>query len=205
MRQINWDDLGACLEASSLEDSRICRKSALTIGVFDGIHRGHQALLSAITGKKPELIPVVVTFRENPKKQHFSGFSEKSGEKPDDICGFNEKMTLLEGFGVELCVIIDFSENFSTMSGRVFVETLNRYLHPEYIALGMNFHCGYRRDTDAQGFKALAENLGITADIIGPILEGGAPVSSSRVRAALKAGRFDEASLLLGREAARSV
>jgi riboflavin kinase/FMN adenylyltransferase len=117
----------------------------------------------------------------------------------EDIISFEEKTALLDSLGVPLCVIIDFSEHFSKIKGRSFLETLNRYLCPAYIALGANFHCGYRRDTGAGEFKEMAEGLGIRAEIIPPVMEGGLPVSSSRIRRALQAGRIEEAALLLGR------
>ena len=196
MQQINWDKLPAL---------RQDKKTAVTIGVFDGLHRGHQALIAKITGKAPEFFPIVVTFRENPKKYPF--LLENTAAKTDlegktefrDIISFDEKMALLDSFGISLCVIIDFSEHFSKISGRAFLETLNRYLCPAYIGLGVNFHCGCRRDTDAKAFKALALSMGIEAEIIPPVLEGGLPVSSSRIREALEARNYEEAALLLGR------
>ncbi|MCL1814422.1 MAG: FAD synthetase family protein [Treponema sp.] len=191
MQQISWDNL------PGLEKAGDGKKTALTVGVFDGLHRGHQALIAKITAKAPELLPVVVTFRENPKK--FTKTAGKSAKNPRDIIDFKEKIFLMESMGISLCVIIDFSEHFSKMSGRDFLEALNCRLRPAYMALGMNFHCGYRRDTDAGTFKTLAEGLGIEVEIIPPILEWGLPVSSSRIRSALEAGRINEANLLLGR------
>ena len=186
MRQINWDDLESLYKDSKLKAELTGgKKIALTIGVFDGLHRGHQALITKITQKAPEFLPVVITFRNNPKQT-------------EDIISFEEKMALLDGFGIALAVIIDFSQYFSKIKGRVFLETLNKYLCPAYIGLGVNFHCGYNRDTDAETFKALALGLGIEAEIIPPVMEGGLPVSSSRIRAALKKGKTEEAALLLG-------
>jgi riboflavin kinase/FMN adenylyltransferase len=89
------------------------------------------------------------------------------------------------------------------MSGRDFVAALSRALDPAYAAVGVNFHCGYRRDTGTDGFKALAEARGIEVEILAPVLEGGMPVSSSRIRDALASGRFEEAERLLGRKLAR--
>ena len=197
IKLINWDEL-----RNIKKDPALCpelgrgKKTALSIGVFDGLHRGHQALISKITEKAPELLPTVVTFRENPKNYVFP---ENKEQKMNDIISFEEKITLLESYGIALCVIIDFSEYFSKISGRAFLEALNRYLCPAYIGLGEDFHCGFNRDTDAKAFKALAENLGIKAEIIPPVLTGGLPVSSSRIRAALLAKKFEEAELLLGR------
>ncbi|MDR0448058.1 MAG: FAD synthetase family protein [Treponema sp.] len=186
MKIHNWDDLP---QMSLAVDITGGKKTALTIGVFDGLHRGHQALISKITAKSPDLLPAVITFREKPR----------SPAGTTDIITFKEKLILLENLGVDLCLVIDFSEHFSTISGRVFLETLNRYLCPAYIVVGTNFHCGYRRDTDAGGFKKLAEGLRIETEIVVPVMEGGLPVSSSRIRKALESGRAEEAALLLGR------
>jgi riboflavin kinase/FMN adenylyltransferase len=187
MRQINWDDLeklgGNSLHYTNPDAEG--KRVALTIGVFDGLHRGHQALIAKITEKAPEFLPTVITFRNNPKKI-------------EDIISFDEKIALLDDLGITLVVIIDFSEHFCKINGRDFLESLNRYLRPAYIGLGVNFHCGYQRDTDAEAFKALATSLGIQTEIIPPVLEGGVAVSSSRIRAALEGGRTGEAALLLG-------
>lgn len=189
LRLVNWDDIcgpEAQNPGTGLPELAEGRKTAVSTGVFDGLHRGHQALIAKITAKAPELLPVVVTFRTNPKGQPF-------------ILAFDEKMALLDSLGVGLCVIIDFSPNFSRISGEAFWQLLNRHLRPAYVALGTNFHCGYRRGTDANDFKALVEQSGVTAEIIPPVLEGALPVSSSRIRAALEAGNIAEAELLLGR------
>jgi FAD synthase len=146
----------------------------------------------------------VITFRKNPKKYAFTNkkttkFDETSAGTFTDIIDFEEKIKLLNDFGIALCVIIDFSEHFSKISGRDFLEALRRHLCPAYIGLGENFHCGYRRDTDAETFKALALDMGIEAEIVLPVMEGGLAVSSSRIRKALEVHNYEEVSLLLGR------
>ncbi|MDR1930905.1 MAG: FAD synthetase family protein [Treponema sp.] len=192
MRILSWEELKDAPAGG--------KKTAVTIGVFDGIHRGHQELIRKITGKAPEMIPTVLTFRENPKFGVLN--PQKEGNLRDfegDIISFKEKTALFSGLGVELCVIIDFTRNFSTMKGRFFFEELCARLNPGYAAIGRNFHCGYGRDTGAEAFKALADASGFTAEIVEPVLEGALPVSSSRIRAAFREGRFEEAGLLLGR------
>jgi riboflavin kinase/FMN adenylyltransferase len=187
MRQINWDDLESLYRQNRLQaEITGGKKTALTIGVFDGLHRGHQALIAKITEKAPEFFPAVITFRNNPKKI-------------EDIISFEEKMALLKSFGIALAVVIDFSEFFSKIKGRGFLETLKKYLCPAYIGMGVNFHCGHNRETGAEAFKAMALSLDIEAEIIPPVTEGGLVISSSRIRAALKEGRNEEAALLLGR------
>ncbi|MDR1389290.1 MAG: FAD synthetase family protein [Treponema sp.] len=186
IRVLNWEDLqnGPLYKGNT----------AVTIGVFDGVHRGHQALLARISARSPALIPTVVTFKKSPKE---------NASYRGDISSFDEKCALFEEAGVEFCVIIDFSKNFSRMSGRDFVNSLKVYLSCAYAAVGDNFYCGFRRDTGAEAFKALAKERGIEVEIQNRVLEGGKPVSSSRIRECIEAGRFEDAHLLLGRKLTR--
>jgi riboflavin kinase/FMN adenylyltransferase len=165
--------------------------SAVTIGVFDGIHLGHQALLEKI--RRPPLVPVVITFRDSPKKVL----------RPDtyegDILTLTQKLKIFESLGVELTVLIDFSENFRKLSGREFISLLQEWGNPAYVAIGNNFHCGYRLDADAALIKKINEERGIETDVVASILAGQEPVSSSRIRAAIVSGRLAEAAVLLGR------
>jgi riboflavin kinase/FMN adenylyltransferase len=183
MRLLKWEDSYGIPE----------KKTAVTIGVFDGVHLGHQALIRKITGKSPDLTPAVVTFRENPKKiLALEGFE-------GDIISFDDKMALFSGLGVEICMIIDFTRNFSIMGGRSFFEELCARLDPGYAAIGGNFHCGNGEDTGAEAFGALASERGFPVEIIEPVLEGGLVVSSSRIRALIKDREFEEAGRLLNR------
>jgi riboflavin kinase/FMN adenylyltransferase len=167
------------------------RGTALTIGVFDGVHRGHQALIERIVRKGP--IPMVVTFKQNHKQ------ALKKPGWAGDIVSLQRKLAIIENLGVKAVILIDFSLNFSKISGREFVDLLIRWAKPGYLAVGGNFRCGYRMDTDAARIKTFANTAGISADVVDPVLEGAHPVSSSRVRAAISEGDLSRAALLLGR------
>jgi riboflavin kinase/FMN adenylyltransferase len=177
------------------------RKTAITIGVFDGIHRGHQAIIAKITAKAPDMIPTVITFRENPKRianpARFTGLEAREV----DILSLEQKLALFEKLEVELCVVIDFSSGFCKLEGQVFFDLVRRFLHPAYAVIGSNFHCGYRRDTGAEEFRRLGEKNGVEVEIAPPVLEDGFPVSSSRIRELIGAGNRAGAALLLGRPA----
>jgi riboflavin kinase/FMN adenylyltransferase len=165
----------------------------MTIGVFDGVHRGHQVLIEKITRRGPEYRPVVVTFKENPKKLlHNPGWK-------GDILSMAQKMTIFRDLGVGLTVLIDFSGNFSKLSGRQFIDTLRLRGNLGYLAIGGNFRCGYRLDTDAARIKALNNAAGIPTDVVEPVGGGAHPVSSSLIRGAIAAGDFPRAASLLGR------
>jgi len=109
-----------------------------------------------------------------------------------------EKLRVFEVLGVQLAVLIDFSQEFSKISGRAFIDLLlNRPV--KLIALGRNFRCGRGLDTGAEEIRSLAEARGAEGWIAPPVMDEGQPVSSSRIRQALAAGRQAEAERLLNR------
>ena len=171
--------------------SAIHHPLSLTIGVFDGVHLGHQALIKRICNSP--YIPAVVTFKQNPLKitrpDSFAG----------DIYPLERKFRVLEESGVRLTVVIDFSEEFRKMSGRGFIDLLLGRRSVKLIALGLNFRCGCGLDTGVAEIRDLAEARGVETWVAGPVIDDGRPVSSSRIRESLSAGRIAEAERLLGR------
>jgi hypothetical protein len=164
---------------------------AMTIGVFDGIHRGHQALLERVLSSG--LYPVVISFKRNPK------FLLQPEIKERDIMGTAQKLRLFEQMGIGLTVMIDFSENFSKLGGKEFIELLKDRGYLRYLVIGSNFRCGYRHDTDAACIKAMNSAAGISTEVVESVMAGDERISSSRIRAAISAGKLVEAAALLGR------
>jgi riboflavin kinase/FMN adenylyltransferase len=163
--------------------------AAMTIGVFDGVHLGHTALIKRII--RPGLTPVIVTFKQNPKKR-----GENYG---GDISSLDQRLGIFRRLGVEFTVLIDFSRNFSKLSGKEFIDILKDRGNLRYLVIGADFRCGYRLDTDAAGIKKMNEAGGIPTEVIPPVTRGTVPVSSSRIRSAIAAGDLREAAALLGR------
>lgn len=164
-----------------------------TIGVFDGVHRGHSALLAKILSCRGSCDSVVFTFRENPKTL------TRANAFDGNIFTLEQKLSAFRELGVDFVVLIDFSGDFGKLSGKDFIGFLKDRGKLRYLAIGSDFRCGYRLDTDAAAISRLNAADGIPTDIVAPVLEGGAPVSSSRIRAAISAGDLVEASALLGR------
>jgi riboflavin kinase/FMN adenylyltransferase len=175
------------------------KRTALTVGVFDGIHRGHQALLDAIIGKAPEMFPLVITFRKNPKE-----FLKKDGWE-GDILSLNQKLDIFRRKGLPALALIDFSEKISKMAGRDFLEILRGPGNLGFLAVGSNFHCGYRMDTGAEEICSFFRATGVAVEVLQSKTLGGEhglrerPISSSRIRAAIRSGNVREAAELLGR------
>jgi riboflavin kinase/FMN adenylyltransferase len=164
---------------------------SLSIGVFDGVHRGHQELIRRVVAGSP--VSTVITFRQNPKQvlapEKYHG----------DIFSLNQKLSVLESLGVSRAVLIDFSGDFSKMTGRAFIDLLKKNRRIGYMALGMNFRCGYHLDTGARAIRDWMMEDGVAAELVEPVMEGRHPVSSSRIRAAVSAGDLTAAAVLLGR------
>lgn len=173
--------------ASHIEES-----VSITTGVFDGVHRGHQTLIGRMKSF-PGTASVLSTFSSNP----FSYFSP--GRYPGDILSLRQKLEQLEHLGVDNLLLIDFSADFSKLSGRVFFRLLKERLSLRQVVLGKDHRCGYRGDTGAEDVRSMLEPQGITVDIVDPLVLGGHPVSSTRIREALTEGDLPRAQLLIGR------
>ncbi|MDR2133888.1 MAG: FAD synthetase family protein [Treponema sp.] len=184
MRVLDWEDF----VARGAEENR---GVAAGIGVFDGVHRGHQELLKRIGGSS--LLPAVITFAQNPKRilnpRSYGG----------DIMSPGQKLRAFEERGIALTVLIDFSENFSKLTGREFIGLLKKSCRLELLVLGENFRCGHRLDTGAREIRAMAASWGLGTELLEPVMDGGLPVSSSRIREAVSAGNMELAASLLGR------
>jgi FAD synthase len=183
MRVLDWQDL--------IHGQPLLRPAAMTIGVFDGVHRGHQALITRIVGRG--LDPVVVTFRQNPR------LFFDSANYMGDISSLTQKLSLIESLGVTCTILIDFSSNFSKLSGWDFIDLLTTYGKMAYLAIGAQFRCGHGLDTDATLIRRVNEQHGVVTKLVEPVLDGAKPVSSSRIRAAIRAGDFSAAEASMGR------
>lgn len=183
MKVFSWDQVGRNL----LEP---CAVSA-TIGVFDGVHRGHQFLLEEVNRKGPGERSLVVTFRDNPKKILNPSY-------PGDLMTWAEKVSALTDLGVDLVVVIDFSPAFSTITGRDFFLALKRSFVFSKLVLGWDFSFGRNSATSAADLGWLADPE-TRLTVLPPFSMGGEVVSSSAVRQAIVGGELGRARTLLGR------
>jgi riboflavin kinase/FMN adenylyltransferase len=164
------------------------KKSSVTIGVFDGVHLGHQALIQRVVAHNANNVPAVITFRENHKK-----------EEAENIQTFRQKLAIFESMGIKITLAVDFTEEFRRMSGIEFLETLLKRGNVGFLAVGNGFRCGYQLDTDAAAIQKFFTAQNIPVEIVPEVLEGGLPISSSRIRAAIANGDLASAEKMLGR------
>jgi riboflavin kinase/FMN adenylyltransferase len=161
--------------------------SSVTVGVFDGVHRGHQALIERVVSHNADYVPVIFTFRENHKTDD------------DDIQSFQQKLAAFERLGVKITVVIDFTESFRRISGIEFLETIFKHGGIGFFAAGSGFRCGFQLDTDAAAIQKYFNSCGIPVEIVPEITEGTLPISSSRIRTCINSGDIQLAEAMLGR------
>jgi riboflavin kinase/FMN adenylyltransferase len=181
---VEWPDFLANSPAPGL-------RSAMSIGVFDGLHLGHRSLIGKIVSRGPN--PTLLTFKENPKKQ----LSPENYE--GDLFSFRQKMAALGSLGLSRLVLIDFSLDFSRLKGDEFLDILRVQGGLCFMAVGTNFRCGYRQDTDAGLIREINGRNGINTELVPPVELESAPVSSSRVRTAVSSGDLRLAAALMGK------
>lgn len=170
---------------------------SLAVGVFDGVHLGHQQLLRRAVSDALRLghgVPAVLTFDPNPA----------TVVRPDSFPGFlsplRERLSLFSSFGIRESVIVRFSSRFATMSGPEFLE---RILHVfpslQLMVAGFNFHLGHNRDIGPQELTRRLNAHAIRVDIVPALKDNVDSISSSRIRRAVAAGDLETAAGLLGR------
>jgi len=184
MEIINW----AVFIKKGLPES--IQKTAFTVGVFDGVHRGHQALVEYLV--KSGFTPAIVMFTE----MHKTIQKEK---RENQILDLKTKIKILEDAGIKIIIKAELDTELKNMSGETFLNILKIKGRMSLMAIGKNFLCGSRLDTDAEKIQKLNEQNGIITYIQKEIKEGNLPVSSSRIREAVGYGDYKLASAMLGR------
>lgn len=170
--------------------------SVLTVGTFDGVHRGHQAILQEVKRQALERgrESVVVTFHPHPLKV------VKPEAAPKQLTTLEEKQVILDGAGVDRVVVLHFTPELREYPARQFVEQiLIARLGLKDLVIGHDHGFGKGREGSVEMMRQLGEEHGFEVDLIAPVHLGGEPVSSSRIRSALEAGDIPEANHCLGR------
>ena len=166
-------------------------RCALTIGNFDGVHRGHRALIERVVakGREASLTSCVLTFEPHPREF----FAPEAA--PARITRLRDKLELLAQAGVEHAHVARFDASFAALTAQRFIEqVLVRALDTRWLLVGRDFRFGARRAGD---FAAL-QGHGFAVEAMPDVQFDGRRVSSSGIRAALKAGELREAERLLG-------
>lgn len=178
-----------------LSKADLRQETILTIGAFDGVHRGHQALIRAVVERAhaTDRLATLITFHPHP------GVVLAPDRAPRNLTTPAEKMALLEGLGLDLVVLLPFSREVAATPARDFMEKVSSQLRLRELWIGADFALGRNREGDVSLLRELGRDLGYEVHAFEPILGTGEIISSSRIRLLLAEGRVEEASGLLGR------
>lgn len=169
---------------------------ALTIGNFDGVHRGHQALLQQLVqgARLRNLSSCLLTFEPHPR-EFFS-----PNDAPPRIQNLRDKLVALKQLGLDAIVIEEFNQMFAQLSPEEFItQILVKRLNAKWIFIGDDFCYGAKRAGDFTSLKSAGQKYGFEVTSISTVLENTERISSSLVRRALELGDMEVASSLLGR------
>jgi len=170
--------------------------TAIAIGNFDGVHRGHGALLERLcdVARESRLPPTILTFEPHPR-EFFSPVSA-----PARLSTLREKLELLADAGVEQAMVCRFNKAFAALSADQFIEqVLIGGLRARHLIIGDDFRFGKGRAGDFALLQVAGRQFGFSVEAMGSITVDDERVSSSGVRAALAAGDMEHAARLLGR------
>ena len=168
----------------------------VTIGIFDGVHRGHMALLEKLISRAQESNgeSVVMTFNPHPRLV----LDNDSGLLPV-LSTLEEKETLLAKSGTDHLIIIEFTSGFSRMKASDFIENvLVGKIGTKHLIVGHDHHFGYQGEGNFDNVKVSAGKMGFVIEKVEGLKTDGVVISSSRIREALQKGRLEDANRWLG-------
>ena len=167
----------------------------VTIGAFDGVHRGHQALLSRLVGEAhaQNAPAVVITFHPHPL------VVLRGIQAPYSLTSPQERARLLEALGVDIVVTLPFTRELAALSAADFVSLLLSRLGMRELWVGYDFALGRGREGNIPYLRQAGAAFHFALRVLEPVEDAGSAVSSSQVRALLGEGAVDRAAQLLGR------
>lgn len=172
------------------------QRSAVTIGNFDGFHRGHQAIVARLRQRASEIggVSVVMSFEPMPRAYFFPD------NAPARLLSLRDKIACFAAAGVDYFVCARFNASLAAMPPQVFLQDLlvDR-LHAAVVTVGDDFRFGARRAGDIETIRAFGKAHGFITEPVPDVMDNGQRISSTRVRQALAAGDIDTANRLLGR------
>ena len=177
----NWPDNSPCV---------------VTIGNFDGVHLGHQAMFAATCKKALQLaLPATVVSFEPLPHEYFA-----PDNSPLRIQGLRDKVHSISAAGIDRLVLLDLSDELAAMSAEDFVsQTLVKKINARHIIVGDDFRFGHKRSGNITTFEELAAENNFSVDQTPTLLHTGQRVSSTRLRETLQAGQLPQAAELIGR------
>jgi len=179
-----------------IDNAKIARPTVLTLGVFDGLHLGHQLIMKTIVerARATGAVPTVITFDPHPRAL----LHPESA--PPLLQTFDQKIEALGVLGIEQTIVIRFDQNFAQIRAEDFLRAvIADRLHAKEVYLGCGFAFGNGREGNIGLLRTVSQSLGFFADEVPELRLRGRRVSSSRIRELLQQGRVNLARRMLGR------
>jgi len=178
------------------ELARTAPHACLAIGVFDGVHLGHQRVIGQARddARKSGGTSVVLTFDPHPMRVL------QPDRAPQLLTSTEHKLALIENLGVDACLVLTFDRAFSLQPPEQFIDTVARTMNPlQEICVGTRFRFGHKRAGDVRLIETLAPKYGFVAREIKPVVLEHEMISSTAIRQHVLGGRLDRAAAMLGR------
>ena len=167
--------------------------AVIALGMFDGVHLGHRALMSRLQeeAKLLHAIPAVYTFSNHPL--------EVLGGSVRLLSGIRERNMLLRSLGAEELESVPFTREMASLSPEAFVDLLSAKWDVRGLVVGYNYTCGDRGAGTPETLREIGKRRGFSVSVVEPVLLEGEPVSSTRIRDAVERGDITLANRLLKR------
>ena len=179
-----------------LENANIAKPTVLTLGVFDGLHLGHQAIMEKVVerARETQSVATAITFDPHPRAVLHPETA------PPLLQTLDQRLANLEVLGIEQAIVVKFTREFSSQPAEDFLRDVVRdRLHAREVYLGKGFAFGKGRGGNIEMLRGMSAELGFVADEVDEVQIRGMRVSSSKIRELLAAGRVNLARRMLGR------
>ncbi|MFN2452649.1 MAG: bifunctional riboflavin kinase/FAD synthetase [Pyrinomonadaceae bacterium] len=178
------------------DNAEIARPTVLTLGVFDGLHLGHQLIMRTVVERARAVgaVPTAITFDPHPR----AVLHPESA--PPLLQTFDQKIEAFGALGIEQAIVVRFTEEFAQVRAREFLrDVVRERLKAKEVFLGCGFAFGYKREGNIELLREAGAEFGFHADEVPEVRLRGRRVSSSRIRELLSVGRVNLARRMLGR------
>ncbi|MFP3975338.1 MAG: adenylyltransferase/cytidyltransferase family protein, partial [Dehalococcoidia bacterium] len=171
------------------------REMCLTIGVFDGVHPGHQYLIKNVMERaaRENRLSGVVTFDRHPN------FLLNPASELPCLTSLEERVDITKRLGIDYVVVLSFTHQLAQLTAREFVRLLHKHLRMRDLVVGPDFALGKGREGNTDMLRSLGEELGFTVVVLSSVTTEGLVVSSTAIREHLRQGNVETVTKMLGR------
>ncbi len=186
-----------------LSRASLRQETILTIGAFDGVHRGHRALIQAVVdrARATNRLAALITFHPHPAL--FLARDLSAPAQSFYLTTPGEKLVLLEGLGLDLVALLPFDRELADTSARDFMHSVSQYLRTRELWVGPDFCLGRKKEGNVARLRELGSEMGYELSVFQPVVDlanGQTTISSSRIRALLREGQVELVAEMLGRD-----